>query len=889
MASSLSSLGKRPASALSDYTDDSYARASPRPQHGWGNRSLMPPPPLPPARSRVSMSPSITSRESSLAPTLQGEGEYLGGPVPGGHAEEEQEEEKMNQYLALHAPGPGNLSAAYYDPETNKLLVLEDTKDTYRWDTAALLMEQFEPAVILLSGKAPDALVEVAAEYCQENPNTTYDLLTPSKFSHDMGLYHLGSVRLPRNARAVSESAYTWSDSGRGGPAPSTSDASEQEHEQGYVDQRDAGMGRIRLSLLKLGCHVNVDAPGAVCAAGALLEELAKVRGADPSGITPFELTAVESMNLEDHMLINQDALTSLAILSIDAGAKASKQQQSTTLSLNGVINTTVTPLGKKLFHTWLLRPLINIEQINRRLDAVEVLSSKECTKPRADIIKELRRIKDLNWVCRRIKSGKAGWKDWQSLVEGLTAAKDIIQQLTVLGFQAFHESLEITRKSKAALAIRKRVPQGLCEDFNVIYLPQLGCLVAAHGMLNPRLIPVDWEESFTTNNIWYFKTPDTDELNAEFGDIENNISDREIEWVQALAERLPDLEFDILGTADVLAELDCLLCLAGAVDKFDLTRPVMKEEPVLKIRKGFHLLHMMCVPDGPYIHNDTMIKGGSETGDVSSMMVVTGANGSGKSAYGKQVALITYMAHIGSFVPAAAAEIGICDKIFTRVQTRESASRTGSAFMIDLSQVSQALRGCTSRSLLILDEFGKGTISTDGAGLLAGGIEYLIQGPRPRTVVLTHYHELFTQQFLDDSLPIIYCHMKSIMAEGATTLTYLYNHLVSNFEITKLIDTELTAEDIAEIQAAESLAAKFIAWDLDAEDGDVLDTLADMLGGDEAQEEDAVATTVETDNAAERVAISTGASTAGDGRSMSVRPTSTRPPSTRPMSVTFA
>lgn len=114
-------------------------------------------------------------------------------------------------------------------------------------------------------------------------------------------------------------------------------------------------------------------------------------------------------------------------------------------------------------------------------------------------------------------------------------------------------------------------------------------------------------------------------------------------------------------------------------------------------------------------------------------------------------------------------------------------------------------------------------------------------------------------------------------------------SELVSNFEITKLIDTELTAEDIAEIQAAEELAAKFIAWDLDAEDGDVLDTLADLLGGDDAQEEEAVTTTVETDNAAERVMVSTGASTAGDGRSMSVRPTSTRPSSARPMSVTFA
>ncbi|KLT41797.1 P-loop containing nucleoside triphosphate hydrolase protein [Cutaneotrichosporon oleaginosum] len=285
-----------------------------------------------------------------------------------------------------------------------------------------------------------------------------------------------------------------------------------------------------------------------------------------------------------------------------------------------------------------------------------------------------------------------------------------------------------------------RHTPPGMCEDVKVIYLPQMGCLLAASNIHRRELIPPDWEQQFEAKGLTYFKTPQMTNLDEHYGDLQNIIIDLEIEWVQRLIERLEPLEWQLMNLGDAIAEVDCLLAFALAVERFGLVRPTMTEQPTLKIKNGWHPLYAMSLGPGQYIGNDTMLDAGPDP-DMAAMTVITGANGSGKSAYGKQVALITYMAHIGSFVPADKATIGICDKIFTRVQTRESASKIASAFMIDLGQVSQALRGATSRSLIILDEFGKGTSPSDGAGLLAGVLTHLLNGANPRTVVLTHFH----------------------------------------------------------------------------------------------------------------------------------------------------
>lgn len=224
----------------------------------------------------------------------------------------------------------------------------------------------------------------------------------------------------------------------------------------------------------------------------------------------------------------------------------------------------------------------------------------------------------------------------------------------------------------------------------------------------------------------------------------------------------------------------------------------------MIDIEGGRHPLQELVVPS--YVPNDNFLMGGDgnsdqvngdtadedrSTTDTSativadgpSMLIMTGPNYSGKSVYLKQVALIVYMAHIGSFVPAQSARIGLTDKILTRISTRESVSRDQSAFMIDLQQICMALSNSTPRSLIIIDEFGKGTNATDGAGLAAGVFEYLLKlGPRcPKVLAATHFHEIFEAGFLKPQRGLKFAHMEIRVDQEALEteeqITYLYNY----------------------------------------------------------------------------------------------------------------
>jgi DNA mismatch repair protein MSH5 len=173
---------------------------------------------------------------------------------------------------------------------------------------------------------------------------------------------------------------------------------------------------------------------------------------------------------------------------------------------------------------------------------------------------------------------------------------------------------------------------------------------------------------------------------------------------------------------------------------------------------------------------------GGEESGVDPSLLIMTGPNYSGKSVYLKQVALIVYLAHIGSFVPADRAVIGLTDKILTRISTMESVSKVQSAFMIDIQQISLALNLATHRSLLIIDEFGKGTDAKDGAGLTCGVLKHLLSLGKycPKVIATTHFHEIFECSFLRPSEQLKFANMEVRVdpeaAEIDNQITYLYN-----------------------------------------------------------------------------------------------------------------
>ncbi|WWD06427.1 hypothetical protein V865_004517 [Kwoniella europaea PYCC6329] len=839
---------------------------------------------------------------------------------------------KSPKVLVVHAPYYDDLAAAWYDPVKRKIEVLEDTKDTLGWDLAMLVIEQVQPDQIVMSSRTAQSLTDKIAVWDEENPlersesdvaSSRLSILSYKQCKHSAAIATLACVRLPNQSSIVQSTRPLAS-------SASTNTTSDQPvANYGYENNDEQ---EYRLGLTKLGCWVNIDAPLAVVATGILINQvkqsaMAEDTNSEAVGRHYFELNSLESMELEQHLQINKDALTSLAIFDVEAHAYMHARNHKQALSVFGLLDTCVTPLGKKLFHTWHLRPLANKSQIEARHEAISVFTANHNSPITDTLIKLLRKIKNIPYILHKMRNGTAKFMDWRHLIESFEAIVEVRTNLIGLPWPKPVEvirkargniSLEIetlratvnqcidwdTSRAQSRMAVKVgvsveldemkevyakldgflnevarmihgEIPPGTARDFNVIYLPQIGFHAVIHTEeeSSPPMIS-DWEARFSTTDKHYYKNQHMRDLDAHYGDIYVAMTNLEIDIVQDLTEKLQVREPTILAAVDVISELDCLLALAKAVHQFDLRRPHMTNDNSLKIKGGRHILYdQVC---HTYVPNDIILAGG-KYGDNHNMMIVTGANGSGKSAYGKQVALIVFMAQMGSFVPAEQAEIGICDKIFTRLQTKESSSKHASAFMIDLGQVSQALRGATEKSLIILDEFGKGTITWDGAGLLAGVIDYLQAGPCPKTVVLTHFHELITQRFIKEDSGVLFAHMKTIMgvanelhflfklAPGSSHTSYaaecalqhnipkeivdraiFVTECVSKFELHKIQNTHITPTEEAELKANEVLAARFLGWAIDPDIENVRMKVEDML---EETDVSLFATDATTDN----------------------------------------
>ncbi|GAA5826364.1 hypothetical protein JCM5353_004733 [Sporobolomyces roseus] len=341
---------------------------------------------------------------------------------------------------------------------------------------------------------------------------------------------------------------------------------------------------------------------------------------------------------------------------------------------------------------------------------------------------------------------------------------------------------------SRIASEVAVQLPQELIPELSFIYFPQLGYLIRTTPKTDAEYIEEcarhGFEFQFYSDASAFFKSDQCRDLDEHLGDLQSLVV------VQALLDEVAILEGPVKATTEVLSELDCLLAFAEAARIYDWNRPKMTDSPVCRIQGGRHPLSELCVS---FVKNDTDLIGGrgidwrikdedeeggqgqakkSEISSERSVIVVAGANFSGKSIYLKQIALITYMAHLGCFVPADKALIGLTDRIMTRVTTRESITKGSSAFMIDLQQISYMLRNATPRSLLIIDEFGKGTDSNDGAGLFCGVIEFLLGLGRdtPRVAVATHFQAVFANGLLSRSLPVHLAHMEVLIHESPSS-----------------------------------------------------------------------------------------------------------------------
>lgn len=253
-----------------------------------------------------------------------------------------------------------------------------------------------------------------------------------------------------------------------------------------------------------------------------------------------------------------------------------------------------------------------------------------------------------------------------------------------------------------------------------------------------------DFEFAFSEDGDekkYFYHTSKTRELDNLLGDIYHKILDMERAIIRDLVSRIIHFVPQLIKAVNFAAELDCFLSLALVARQNNYVRPILTEDTLLDIQNGRHVLQEMTIDT--FVPNDTKIL---NTGRIN---IITGPNYSGKSIYIKQVALVVFLSHVGSFVPADAAVVGMTDRIFCAMGSKPMTTGQ-STFMIDLHQVGMMLRQATSRSLCLLDEFGKGTLTKDGIGLLGGAINHFANYDCPPKVLLcTHLMEIFNTSCL--------------------------------------------------------------------------------------------------------------------------------------------
>lgn len=458
----------------------------------------------------------------------------------------------------------------------------------------------------------------------------------------------------------------------------------------------------------------------------------------------------------------------------------------------------------------WFFRPSTNIELITSRHDVVQILTSSENIDFTKTLRASLRKVKNIPRIVRDLEICSLPLSDWNALVTYLeelqiiisTCAKitDFDQTLLAKALNTAFPKEEIIKAvgriysiisfERSAMFSRVVVQEGVNQEldsvckvynsievllakvtekiskgfpdsvksFNALYFPQLGYLVVV-TVEDSKVIEKysqfqegQWAMIFSTETHCYYKNNYMREMDAEYGDIFGVICDYELEIIHALQTELSEFSNSFNSSCNILAQLDCHQALAWAARINGYTRPNMMEDRSLVIEEGFHPLYVKLVdsfiPNNISLvyYKDTGLKDKAECWKSENLLLVTGANYSGKTVYLTQTALIVFMAQIGSFVPAKSSTIGIVDRILTRITTRESVSRSKSSFMNDLEQVSSIFRMMTPRSLLIIDEFGKGTETRDGAALFGSLIKSFqeLGSKAPKVVASTHFHGTF-------------------------------------------------------------------------------------------------------------------------------------------------
>jgi DNA mismatch repair protein MutS len=488
------------------------------------------------------------------------------------------------------------------------------------------------------------------------------------------------------------------------------------------------------------------------------------------------QLTRLTTYSTDRYMALDEQTLRNLEIFT---GARSGSVEG----SLLFVIDATGTPMGGRLLRRWLGQPLLDVAALDKRLDAIDWFAENSLVRRR--VIEILKNIADLERLINRVRSeiaiprelvtlrrslevlpklreiiesgGDTGAIDW--LKDGLKPCGEVVELIARAlvdepssslgeggviraGFSAELDNLRQSsgnaRQYLADLERKERERTGI-KNLKVGFNNVFGYYIEVSNA-NLKQVPADFIRKQTLVNGERFFTPELKEYESLILNARDRIEAMETDLYRRVCRQVAAESEKVLSLAGTLAYLDVFSSLAEVAVHHHYVRPVLDDSDTIEIKQGRHPVVERSLETGAFVPNDIYLS----TGDTQ-LIVLTGPNMSGKSTYLRQVALIVLLAQIGSFVPAVSASIGIVDRIFTRIGARDDLAAGQSTFMVEMVETANILNNATPRSLLILDEIGRGTSTYDGLSIARAVAEYIhnAKGLGARTVFATHYHEM--------------------------------------------------------------------------------------------------------------------------------------------------
>jgi DNA mismatch repair protein MutS len=506
----------------------------------------------------------------------------------------------------------------------------------------------------------------------------------------------------------------------------------------------------------------------AITAAGAILYYLKETEHPNLQHIT-----SIQRMERDDFLWMDRFTIRNLELLHTGTGDGN---------SLLKVLDNTMSPMGARLLKRWMVFPLKDVTRINERLNTVAFLLLH--TDTRKQLAHAIKICGDIERLVAKVPMKKINPREVIHLAKGLQQT-ELIKQLCMSAADAHLQRLgdalngchlilekilrEINEAAPVAInkggAIRDGVHEELDELRNIAsggkeYLvgiqqreaEKTGISSLKIGFNNvfgyflevtnshKQKAPADWIRKQTLANAERYITPELKEYEEKITGAEDKIMAIELAIYDKLLMALQDYIAPMQVNAGILATLDCLICFAENALQYQYKKPELHEGLELELQESRHPVIERNLPPGEtYIANDITLNNSNQQ-----VIILTGPNMSGKSAILRQTALITLMAHMGSFVPAASARVPLTDKIFTRVGASDNLSGGESTFMVEMNETASIINNISQRSLVLLDEIGRGTSTYDGISIAWSIVEYLHSSPAaPKTLFATHYHEL--------------------------------------------------------------------------------------------------------------------------------------------------